>query len=201
MPHAGAGQGRFTSGVACSDNDDIVIGWVSIQKNNLNPLETGMFHVKHVSILFLRRSKNDFFSIIEKNICQPFFYPLCFAFLRKSKLMAWQCLKFNSSNAYLPKSQGDQFILFCLFLWRRSGFLETSYYLLGVSLRSSYDSPFSLKGGIRIEISQSEILLHAEYFSQVNEMVSQIFEFLWTVRRYPPSGTAGRSICSFPSGS
>ena len=85
MPHAGAGQGRFTSGVACSDNDDIVIGWVSIQKNNLNPSEAGMFHVKHVSIVFLRRSQNDFLSIIEKNICQPFFYHLVFCIFAKKQ--------------------------------------------------------------------------------------------------------------------
>jgi hypothetical protein len=52
MPHAGAGQGRFTSRVSCSHNDDIIIFLVSIQKNNLNPWERDTFHVKHISMAF-----------------------------------------------------------------------------------------------------------------------------------------------------
>ena len=61
MPHAGAGQGRFTSRVACSHNDDIIICWVSIQKNNLNPWEGDMFHVKHLSMAFLKTFAKRFF--------------------------------------------------------------------------------------------------------------------------------------------
>jgi hypothetical protein len=57
MAHAGAGQGRFTSGVARANNDDIITGWVSIQKRALNPWEGDMFHVKHVPIAFSNRPR------------------------------------------------------------------------------------------------------------------------------------------------
>jgi hypothetical protein len=74
MPHAGAGQGRFTPGVARSHNDDIIMGWVSIQKRVLNPWEGYMFHVKHIPIEFPKNLQNDFFSTTGKRICQLLFH-------------------------------------------------------------------------------------------------------------------------------